>query len=85
MTLHLVLTEHWFDETKSGHKRTEYRAMSDHWQRLIWERREQLKHVKFQRAFAKNPQRMTFDISNIDIGPCPIPGWSGEYYRIHFK
>jgi hypothetical protein len=84
ITLCLVLTQHWYDETESGAKTTEYRTMSLHWRRLIWERRDQITHVRFQRAFGKNAPKMTFKVSKIDAGFCPIDGWDGVYYRIHF-
>ncbi len=81
MNLHLVLTHHWFDMVEEGKKTIEYRRISPHWKRMIWDRREQLKTVSFSRAYT--PQKITKRISNIDIGTCPIPGWDGQYYRIH--
>jgi hypothetical protein len=27
---------------------------------------------------------MLCKVDRIDVGPCPIPGWTGEYFRIHF-
>lgn len=82
-TLTLVLTRHWYDETDLLLKRVEYREMSPHWKRLIWDRRHDLKYVRFFRAMTKTNRR--FAIDAIDIGPCPIDGWSGEYYRIAFS
>ena len=84
LVLYLVLTEHWYDEIDAGRKRCEYRAMSKHWQRLIWERRDKITHVRFQRGFKKNPPKMTFEVRHIDAGPCPYEGWDDFYYRIHF-
>lgn len=84
MTLHLVLTHHWFDESTNpvDPKRTEYREMSARWMRLIYERREQITHVRFARGYTKTTQ--TFSVTLIDIGPCPIAGWTGDFIRIHF-
>jgi hypothetical protein len=82
ITLRLVLTHHWFDETASGRKVTEYRAMTDWWRRLIWDRREQIHAVRFDRGYSK--RKITRKVTRIDIGPCPIPGWSGNFYRVHF-
>jgi hypothetical protein len=82
--LHLVLTEHWYDETAAGRKSVEYRRIdSPKWKKEIWERREQITHVRFQRGFKKNPPKMLFEVEKIDIGPCPIDGWDGDYFRIH--
>ncbi len=97
MTLHLVLTHHWYDETASGRKRVEYRAMKSiitHglfkgarrdsiWLNMIWNKRDQIKHVCFSRGYTST--RQTFAVTKIDIGPCPIPTWTGQYFRIHFE
>jgi hypothetical protein len=80
--IHLPLTFHWYDETEAGRKGTEYRAMTDKWRKEIWEKRHELTTVVFRRGFTK--RTLTRKITLIDIGPCPIPGWSGDYYRIHF-
>lgn len=81
--LHLVLTHHWYDETAAGHKRIEYRCMKPRWMRLIYERRDMIKRVRFSRGYTRTTQ--TFAVDKIDLGPCPIPGWSGQYFRIHFS
>lgn len=81
--LHLVLAAKWYDATVDGHKRIEYRAMSPHWQRVIWERRHEYKHVRFSRGYSKT--MAMYEIDGIDIGPCPLPGWDGDWYRIHFS
>jgi hypothetical protein len=82
LILHLVLTGHWYDEAARGAKTIEYRYITQHWLNRIWARRELITHVRFSRGFTKTTQ--TFRVAKIDIGRCPIPGWDGEYYRIHF-
>lgn len=81
-SIRLVLTNHWFDETLSGQKRIEYRAITPRWMRLIYNRRSILCLVTFSRAYTKTTA--TYFIQDIDIGPCPIPGWNGDFIRIHF-
>lgn len=97
-TLHLVLTHHWFDQTTKSKdpKRIEYRSMTTletkgpnrgmptrtRWYKLIYEQREKISRVRFARGYTKTTA--TFAVSKIDIGPCPIPGWAGDYIRIHF-
>jgi hypothetical protein len=95
-TLHLVLTRHWYDETAAGRKRVEYRALTtplkdgplkgEHipskWLEAIWLKQDTIAFVRFARAYTST--MMTFAVVKIDIGPCPIPGWSGDFYRIHF-
>ncbi len=85
LVLKLPLTHHWYDETESGNKRIEYRKICSHWKKLIWDKRNDLTHVRFQRGFQKPIKQMMFEITNIDIGECPIEGWDDEYYRIHFQ
>lgn len=78
-TLKLVLTDHWFEEIKSGRKKHEYRKATPFWyQRLLSYKRlvaicnhgcERLvrPQVQFQKAYRKNPERMTFEINKITI------------------
>lgn len=80
--LHLVLTHHWYDETTSGRKRIEYRKITPRWARLIWERRSEIAFVRFARGYTATTA--TYRVTQIDVGPCPIQGWDGDYYRIHF-
>lgn len=80
-TLNLVLTGYWYDETEAGRKPIEYRAMTPHWRKRIWDRRGDFLRVRFYRGYTK--RNLERDVVKIDIGPCPIQGWDGEYYRIH--
>jgi len=82
LVLHLVLTHHWYDQTESGQKHVEYRAISDRWRKQIWDRRDRIGAVRFARGYTA--RTITREVARIDMGPCPIPGWDGEYYRIHF-
>jgi hypothetical protein len=87
-TLNLVLTNHWYDETAAGRKRVEYRSMTGpdgkptRWYGQIWTKRHEFARVRFSRGYT--PTTQLFDIVKIDIGPCHIPGWSGDFYRVHF-
>ena len=83
-TLHLVLTHHWFDETEAERKQVEYRKLTPRWRKLIYDRRDTLTHVRFQRAYSKSPPTLTRSITQIDIGKCPIEGFDdGDVIRIH--
>ena len=81
--LHLVLTYHWYDETVLGSKRIEYRAKTDRWRRLIWDKRFDYTHVRFARGYTSTVQE--YRIQFIDEGACPIPTWCDSYFRIHFE
>lgn len=91
-TLKLVLTDHWFEEIKSGRKTHEYRKATDFWKKRFWISEKiyknvfgytfkPYKYVEFQKAYRKNPERMTFKIKKIDWFPfgvqtdlhCPCP------------
>lgn len=80
--IHLFLTYKWFDLTARGSKTTEYRDRILY-HRPIWLRRHELTHVIFHRGYTSTT--ITVAITGIDIGPCPIPGWRGDYIRIHFN
>jgi hypothetical protein len=83
LVLHLVLTHHWYDETESGAKCIEYRVMIPRWEKQIWQKRDRITHVRFSRGYTA--RTIIFPVERIDIGHCPIPGWGGDYYRIHFS
>lgn len=83
LSLHLVLRHHWFDKTESGEKLVEYRKITPRWTKLIWDRRDQITHVRFARGYTRT--MLGCEVVKIDKGPCPLPDWPGEYYRIHFK
>ena len=69
-SLRLVLTDHWFEEIKSGRKTSEYRKDTDYWYRRlklcnINFTEKPAKTVVFQKAYRKNPELMEFEIENI--------------------
>jgi|GEM_PF-604776 len=81
-TLKLVLTDHWFEEIKSGRKTHEYRKATPFWAKRMngywhhfglistgcWDELKQEKYfVQFQKAYRKNPERMTFEIKDIKL------------------
>ena len=64
--LKLVLTDHWFEEIKSGRKTHEYRKATNFWK----DRLDKFGAgcvVQFQKAYRKNPERMLFEIKNISV------------------
>ena len=81
--LHLMLSGWWWDHIRDNDKRVEYRQIKPRWTKQIWEKRDTLKTVVLHRGYTNNVIRAT--ITKIDIGPCPYPGWEGDYYRIHFR
>lgn len=83
MTLHLMLCGWWWDQIRHNGKRIEYRQIKPRWTKQIWEKRETLSSVVLHRGYTATVIRA--EITLIDIGPCPYPGWSGDYYRVHFK
>ena len=78
-TLRLVLTDHWFEEIKSGRKKHEYRKATPFWYRRLLSYMQLVAicnhsceglarpRVQFQKAYRKNPERMTFEINKITI------------------
>ena len=90
MNLHLVLTFEWFDLVESGVKRVEYRAMMNKagnepsvWAKRLWKKRDQIETVTFARGYTSTT--LKFRVVKIDVGPCPYPGWPGNYYRVYFE
>lgn len=79
-TLFLIVHRRWFFEYADGRKTIEYREITPFWtSRLVG---KAFKRVTFQAGYnAKH--RITFELLQIDKGPCPYPDWDGTYYRIH--
>ncbi len=69
IVLKLVLTDHWFEEIKSGRKTHEYRIETPYWRKRIVQNGffHSFDFVQFQKAYRKNPERMTFKIKQISI------------------
>lgn len=80
--LKLVLTDHWFEEIKSGRKTHEYRKATPFWMKRIrgpfynfgliatgdWDELKSEKYfIQFQKAYRKNPERMTFEIKDVEL------------------
>jgi len=40
--------------------------------------------MMFYIGMMKTGPRMLVQVSKIDIGKCPLKGFDGDYYRIHF-
>lgn len=58
--LFLILTEHWFDEIKSGRKTHEYREAREYWNKRLTGKR--YTHVALRRAYGKGAEVMIFKI-----------------------
>lgn len=77
--LKLVLTDHWFEEIKSGRKTHEYRKATPFWYRRLLSYMQLVAlcnsgdtalvrpQVQFQKAYRKNPERVAFEINKITI------------------
>lgn len=81
--LKLVLTDHWFEEIKSGRKTHEYRKATPFWAKRIYKAfditpvsedgylyfeapEEYMPNIEFQKAYRKNPERMTFKVKSLE-------------------
>jgi len=81
LVINLVLSFSWYDMMIAGLKDAEYRTVTAFWTARIWRNRDLATHVLFHRGYTSPILMRT--IRKIDIGGCPYPGWSGDYYRIH--
>lgn len=78
--LKLVLTDYYFEQIKSGRKTHEYRMATIYWKKRLMNINHINKKttgysfkpytfVEFQKAYRKNPERMTFIIKSMDWLP----------------
>lgn len=78
-TVHFILKSVWFEQIKDGTKSVEYRAVTPRWTAILSKKPNV---AVFSRGYTRLG-RVVRVIEKIDVGPCPIPHWSGNYYRIH--
>ena len=78
-TAHFILKSVWFEQIKDGTKNIEYRPVTHRWSAIL---SKEPNVAIFSRGYTRLG-RVVRVIEKIDIGRCPIPHWSGEYYRIH--
>ena len=83
----LPLTRAWFVKIWNGEKRTEYRAVKPYWTKRIgaWVGDNTPRFILFQIGYAKDGPRLLVQTTGVDVGPCPYPGWRGDFYRIRFE
>jgi len=80
-TVHFILDGYWYMKFISGEKTIEYRKITPYWTKRLTGKT--ITHGVFRYGYSKIS--FTRKIKRIDIGPCPYPGWIGDYYRIHLE
>ncbi len=77
--LKVVLTDYWFDKIESGEKKHEFRKATPFWGARIskvvesfqtdpWQIKKDAL-IEFQKAYRKNPEKMTFKIKRMKEWP----------------
>ncbi|MCQ2300612.1 MAG: hypothetical protein MJZ81_10870 [Bacteroidales bacterium] len=95
------LKREWYDRIASGKKSVEYRRVCKHWSERLGVRwpissncMERLRNgivvnadwtAVFRLGYSRKYPDVIRNIERIDVGPCPYPGWDGEYFRIYFS
>jgi len=81
----LSLKRKWFAKIWNGEKTIEYRRVTPKYRKLAtWIGEARGVFMMFYIGMMKTGPRMLVQVSKIDVGPCPLEGFDGEYYRIHF-
>ena len=80
----LNLYRHWHAEIAEGRKTVEYRAVSPYWRSRL-ERLKPGDRIRFRLGYSDRASDIEATVDGIDIGPCPYPGWDGDFYRIRFR
>ena len=83
VVIHFVLRQYWFNEMLAGRKDIEYRSITPYWTARLIKRNPTI--AIFRVGYQSTRRRMMRRILAIDTGPCPYPGWHGEFYRIHLS
>jgi hypothetical protein len=80
LVVHFVLKRHWHAEMLAGRKDIEYRAVTPYWTARLM--RRPIRWARFSRGYNAHGAFIR-PVIKIDIGPCPYPGWTGDFYRVH--
>lgn len=73
----------WHDAILSGEKRIEYRVVKPYWEKRLSQLHAGTP-VIFRCGYGHSKPTINARVISIDRGPCPYPGWDGEYFRIRF-
>lgn len=79
----LNLHRHWHAEIAEGRKTVEYRVVCPYWRSRL-EKLAPGDVIRFRRGYYDRSSDIEATIDGIDFGPCPYPGWDGDFYRIRF-
>jgi len=75
----------WFAKVWNGEKTVEYRAVTPKYKKLAtWIENARGVFMVFYIGMMPTGPRILVQVSKIDIGKCPLEGFDGDYYRIHF-
>lgn len=90
--IHLNLQKKWYDMIDNGVKLTEYRDLSDYWQKRLDKYCNNKDYaplyVVFKNGYARDARTMAFAVSSVEIG-YGEPKWGAkpnkEYYCINLE
>lgn len=76
----------WFAKIWNGEKSVEYRSVTPKYKKLAeWIGNARGVFMMFYIGMMRTGPRLLVQVTAIDIGPCPLEGFDGEYYRISFE
>ena len=76
----------WFAKVWNGEKTIEYRAVTQKYKKLAtWIGKSRGVFMVFYIGMMNTGPRLLVQVKKIDVGKCPIEGFDGDYYRIHFE
>ena len=82
----LSLKRRWFAKIWNGDKNVEYRAVKPKYKKLAqWVGNAHGVFMVFYIGMMSTGPRLLVQVSKIEIGKCPIEGFDGDYYAIHFE
>ena len=82
----LSFKRYWFAKIWNGEKVVEYRKVTPKYKRLAdWVGNDRPRFMMFYIGMMPTGPRLLVQVSKIEIGPCPIKGFDGDHYIIHFE
>lgn len=82
---HLSMKRYWFAKIWNGEKDIEYRKVSPKYKAFAaWVDSCRPRFVMLYIGMQPNGPRLLVQVTKTEIGPCPIEGFDGPHYILHF-
>lgn len=86
LDFHLSMKQEYFAQIWRGEKCEEYRSVTPRYKKFAqWMSDGRPRFVMLYVGMQKTGMRLLIQVKKVEIGRCPLKGWKGKYYILHFS